>query len=75
MFLTPSGMIFIQIWAGNPAKFLRQLKGDEGAFIPKSADNYSELATVHAQANAKSFQEFVGGPKENENPTPELAAQ
>lgn len=48
-----------QIWAGNPAKLLRELKGDEGAFIPKSADHYSELAAAHAEANAKSFHDLT----------------
>jgi carbonic anhydrase/acetyltransferase-like protein (isoleucine patch superfamily) len=48
-----------QIWAGNPAKFLRELKGEEGAFIPKSADNYSELGATHAEANAKSFHDLT----------------
>lgn len=48
-----------QVWAGNPAKFLRELKGDEGAFIPKSSDHYSELAAAHAEANAKRFRELT----------------
>jgi carbonic anhydrase/acetyltransferase-like protein (isoleucine patch superfamily) len=29
-----------EIWAGNPAKFLRSLKAEEMNFILKSADNY-----------------------------------
>ncbi len=32
-----------QIWAGNPARFLRDLKGGEISFIPISAQNYVEL--------------------------------
>ncbi len=33
-----------QLWAGNPAKYFRDLKPEEAAFIPKSAQNYIELA-------------------------------
>jgi carbonic anhydrase/acetyltransferase-like protein (isoleucine patch superfamily) len=36
----PSG----QLWAGNPAKYFRDLKLEEAAFIPVSAQNYVELA-------------------------------
>jgi carbonic anhydrase/acetyltransferase-like protein (isoleucine patch superfamily) len=36
----PSG----QLWAGNPAKFFRDMKDAEKAFIPVSAQNYCELA-------------------------------
>ena len=31
-----------QIWAGNPAKYFRDLKPEEAAFIPISAQNYVE---------------------------------
>ena len=33
-----------QIWAGNPARYLRDMKPEETAFIPVSARNYTELA-------------------------------
>jgi carbonic anhydrase/acetyltransferase-like protein (isoleucine patch superfamily) len=33
-----------QIWAGNPAKYFRDLKSEEAAFIPVSAGNYVEHA-------------------------------
>lgn len=46
-----------QVWAGNPAKFLRNLTEEEMAFISLSASNYSNLAQVHAAENAKSFDE------------------
>lgn len=63
----------IQVWAGNPAKFLRELKGEEGAFIPKSADSYSELAAAHAEANAKSFHNLTTVPEvKTEEKSPEL---
>ncbi|XP_047971511.1 gamma carbonic anhydrase 1, mitochondrial-like [Salvia hispanica] len=47
----PSG----EIWGGNPAKFLRNLKDDEIAFISQSATNYANLAEAHAAENAKDF--------------------
>lgn len=33
-----------QIWAGNPARYFRDLTADEAAFIAISAQNYVELA-------------------------------
>lgn len=33
-----------QIWAGNPAKYLRDLRESEAAFIAVSSQNYVELA-------------------------------
>ena len=50
----PSG----QIWAGNPAKYLRDLEADESNFILQSANNYAALAAVHSAENSKSFEEI-----------------
>ncbi|KAK9829503.1 hypothetical protein WJX72_006243 [[Myrmecia] bisecta] len=47
-----------QIWAGNPAKFLRSLEEGEAAFINQSAVNYASLAAVHAEENAKTVEEI-----------------
>ncbi|GAU15284.1 hypothetical protein TSUD_03510 [Trifolium subterraneum] len=47
-----------QVWAGNPAKFLRKLTAEEISFISQSAINYSNLAQVHAAENAKPFDEI-----------------
>jgi len=58
-----------QVWAGNPAKFLRQLKEEEAAFIPKSADSYAELASIHAKEHSKSVEELLG-----QSPSEESAA-
>lgn len=33
-----------ELWGGNPAKFMREMKEDETNFIPISADNYVRLA-------------------------------
>lgn len=48
----------LQVWAGNPAKFLRKLTDEEIAFISQSATTYTNLARVHAAENAKSFDEI-----------------
>mmetsp|Transcript_13330 Transcript_13330/g.42292 ORF Transcript_13330/g.42292 Transcript_13330/m.42292 type:complete len:257 (-) Transcript_13330:110-880(-) len=50
----PSG----EIWAGNPAKFLRNLTPEESKFIASSAVNYAELAAKHAEENNKTFLEL-----------------
>ncbi|XP_051139878.1 gamma carbonic anhydrase 2, mitochondrial-like isoform X1 [Andrographis paniculata] len=47
-----------EVWAGNPAKFLRRLTDEEIAFIAQSATTYVNLAKVHAAENAKSFDEI-----------------
>lgn len=39
----PSG----EVWAGNPATFLRVVKESESNFLPVSAKNYFELASEH----------------------------
>jgi carbonic anhydrase/acetyltransferase-like protein (isoleucine patch superfamily) len=36
-----------EIWAGVPAKMLRQLSADEKGFVAASADNYARIATEH----------------------------
>ncbi|EPS62312.1 hypothetical protein M569_12479, partial [Genlisea aurea] len=47
-----------EIWAGNPAKFLRKLTDEEISFISQSAVNYINLAKVHAAENSKSNEEI-----------------
>ncbi len=37
-----------QIWAGNPARFLRDMRQDEKDFIAISANNYKELAAEYS---------------------------
>lgn len=39
-----------ELWAGNPAKPMRQLKDEEVAFFPKSAANYKTLADTYRQS-------------------------
>ena len=46
-----------EIWAGNPAKKLRDLDAEEAEFILQSAVNYSALARIHAAENAKTMEE------------------
>lgn len=47
-----------EIWAGNPAKKLRELDAEEAEFILQSAVNYSALARIHAAENAKTTDEI-----------------
>lgn len=47
-----------EIWAGNPAKKLRDLDAEEAEFILQSAVNYSALARIHAAENAKTTDEI-----------------
>jgi len=56
--LVPAGTVIPtgQIWAGSPAKFLRNLTAEETAFITTSADNYAALAETHLAENFKSFE-------------------
>lgn len=51
--VVPSG----QIWAGNPAKFLRDLEEGEADYILQSASDYTALAAIHAAENGKTFME------------------
>lgn len=46
-----------QIWAGTPAKHLRDFVDGEEQFIHQAADDYAALAAVHAEENAKTFAE------------------
>lgn len=46
-----------QVWAGSPAKYLRDLAAGEAEFIEAAAEDYSALAAVHAEENCKSFAE------------------
>lgn len=48
-----------QIWAGSPARFLRELSPQESAFISKSAENYANLARDHAEETSKSLLEVA----------------
>lgn len=49
--VVPSG----QVWAGSPARFLRELAPGEAEFIGAAAADYARLAAVHAAENAKGF--------------------
>lgn len=46
------------MWGGNPAKFMRKLTDEEIAYISQSAENYINLAQIHAAENSKSFDEI-----------------
>lgn len=42
-----------ELWAGNPAKFLRPLRPEEIAHFPVSATNYAKLAEEYRLAEAE----------------------
>lgn len=47
--LTPKKVVKTgQIWAGNPAKYFRDMTEEEKAYIKISADNYAELAKEYS---------------------------
>lgn len=50
-----TGMLF----AGSPAKLLRRLTAEEIEFLSASAVYYSELAAVHLEENAKTFDQII----------------
>lgn len=45
----PSG----EVWAGVPARKLRDVDPEEAAFISSSAESYARLAQAHMEENAK----------------------
>mmetsp|Transcript_21324 Transcript_21324/g.64154 ORF Transcript_21324/g.64154 Transcript_21324/m.64154 type:complete len:260 (-) Transcript_21324:242-1021(-) len=47
-----------EIWAGRPAKKLRDLDPEEATFVTRSAANYAMLAKEHAVENAKTLPEI-----------------
>lgn len=47
-----------QVWAGNPARFLRALFPEEQSYIVNSAHNYAKLANKHRFENSKTFEEL-----------------
>ncbi|KAG0582936.1 hypothetical protein KC19_3G096100 [Ceratodon purpureus] len=47
-----------QIWAGSPAKFLRELTAEEQASLTGNTSIYMDLAEVHAHENSKTFGEI-----------------
>ena len=53
--IVPSG----EIWAGVPAKKLRELTPEEQDSIKKSAAELSELAQVHKQEQDKEFEDLL----------------
>eukprot|EP00741_Cyanophora_paradoxa_P003752 tig00000093_g3647.t1 len=50
----PSG----ELWAGNPAKFLRTVTDAEKAFFTKSATEYTKLAEDHADEWKKTHEQL-----------------
>lgn len=53
--LTPGKVIKSgQIWAGNPAKYFRDMTQSEKDYIQVSADNYAELAREYKEIESKN---------------------
>jgi carbonic anhydrase/acetyltransferase-like protein (isoleucine patch superfamily) len=50
--LVPPGKVVKsrQLWAGRPARYVRDLSDDEVAFLLKSATHYQGLAAEHASS-------------------------
>lgn len=46
-----------EVWAGTPARKLRSVEEGETAFIAQAAEDYMQLAAVHAEENGKSLVE------------------
>jgi len=52
--LTPKKVVKSgQIWAGNPAKYFRDMTDEEKKYIKISADNYAELAREYKEVQGK----------------------
>ena len=54
--VVPSG----QLWGGNPAKFLRDVKPEEASFMSVSAQKYVELASEHMKEASKTPMQRLG---------------
>lgn len=46
-----------QVWAGRPAKYVRDVSAGEREAIGQAAGDYAKLAVVHCEENSKSFGE------------------
>lgn len=53
--VVPSG----QLWAGAPARFMRDMTAEEKAFTVTSAETYAEVGAVHAAECGKSHEEIM----------------
>lgn len=48
-----------QIWAGNPARYLRDITPDEKLVIQEFHEETIQLAKVHAEETEKSYREII----------------
>eukprot|EP00967_Tisochrysis_lutea_P130274 scaffold225093_cov18-Tisochrysis_lutea.AAC.1 len=51
------------VWAGNPARYLRDVEPEEHGFVESSASNYAELADLHKCCIERSRASRVAGKK------------
>jgi len=47
-----------QMWAGSPAKYVREVSEEEIEAIAQASEDYSALGAVHAEENSKTFGEI-----------------
>lgn len=48
-----------ELWAGSPAKKLRDLKPEEASFLPESAQHYLQLAQEHSKETSKTLRQLL----------------
>lgn len=55
-----------QIWAGNPARYLRDITNEEKEVLEEFHDEMQSLAKVHAEENEKSFRQILNDQDDRE---------
>merc|ERR1711871_1833864 len=53
-----------QMWAGNPAQYVRDITADEKALISARADRYHELAMEHQEETDKTWAQLASEAQE-----------
>lgn len=51
----------IQVWAGNPGKFLRHLTAVEREILREHIEEMRDLAVIHGEENEKTAREVISG--------------
>lgn len=55
-----------QLWAGSPARFVKELSQDEKDLIIKNAKEYVDLASFHIEETSKEFEQLEKDIQEND---------
>lgn len=53
----------MQIWAGNPARFIRTITPIEKQILREYLDESIQLARIHEEETSKSFRELLSQPE------------